>query len=136
MKKEFNITGSCNPEWHYMVDTSKRFKAVEDLIEKGKYFTINRARQYGKTTMLQMIRRKMSDRYLVIPLSFEGMDDGAFTNHEAFVSTFSKMMARRLSDMSKVELVGIWKDGKGRTLDDLSMLIVDFCRASAKPGLC
>ena len=31
------------------------------LIEKGKYFTINRARQHGKTTMLQAIRRKLSD---------------------------------------------------------------------------
>ena len=40
MKKEFNITGSCNPEWHYMVDTAKRFASVENLIEKGKYFTI------------------------------------------------------------------------------------------------
>ena len=97
MIKEFNITGSCNPEWHYMVDTAKRFKAVEDLIEKGKYFTINRARQYGKTTMLQMIRRKLSDRYLVIPLSFEGMDDGAFASHETFVEIFSKMMSRILN---------------------------------------
>ena len=70
---------------------------VEDLIEKGKYFTINRARQYGKTTMLQMIRRKLSDRYLVIPLSFEGMDDGAFASHETFVEIFSKMMSRILN---------------------------------------
>ena len=30
MKKEFNVTGSCNPEWHYMVDTAKRFEAVEN----------------------------------------------------------------------------------------------------------
>ncbi len=51
MRKRFNVTGSCNPEWHYMVDTEKRFKAVEDLIDMGEYFTINRARQYGKTTM-------------------------------------------------------------------------------------
>ena len=29
MRKKFNITGSCNPEWHYMVDTEKRFKGVE-----------------------------------------------------------------------------------------------------------
>ena len=49
MRKEFNITGSCNPQWHYMVDTEKRFKAIESLIDRGKYFAINRARQYGKT---------------------------------------------------------------------------------------
>ena len=56
MRKRFNVTGSCNPEWHYMVDTEKRFKAVEELIDMGEYFTINRARQYGKTTMLQLIK--------------------------------------------------------------------------------
>ena len=76
--KEFNTTGSCNPQRHYMVDTEKRFKAVESLIDKGKYFTINRARQYGKTTMLQTIRRRMSGRYLVIQTSFEGVGDDPF----------------------------------------------------------
>ena len=50
MRKKFNITGSCNPERHYMVDSKKRFKAIKDLIDAGEYFTINRARQYGKTT--------------------------------------------------------------------------------------
>ena len=38
-----------------MVSTEKRFKAVQALIDAGEYFTINRARQYGKTTMLDMI---------------------------------------------------------------------------------
>ena len=37
MRKEFNVTGSCNPQWHYMVMTEKRFKAVEGLIDRGKY---------------------------------------------------------------------------------------------------
>ena len=45
MRKEFNVTGSCNPEWHYMVNTEKRFKAVESLIDRGNYFTINRVWQ-------------------------------------------------------------------------------------------
>ena len=36
MRKEFNITGSCNPQWHYMVDTRKQLEAVEDLIERRK----------------------------------------------------------------------------------------------------
>lgn len=32
MRKEFNITDSCNPEWHYMVDSAKRFEAMKKLI--------------------------------------------------------------------------------------------------------
>lgn len=80
MRKEFNITGSCNPEWHYMVDTRKRFEAIESMIEKGKYFTINRARQYGKTTTLDMIWRRLCEKYIVVPLSFEGIGDSAYAS--------------------------------------------------------
>ena len=73
MRKKFNITGSCNPERHYMVNSKARFETVENLIDAGEYFTINRARQYGKTTTLYMIWRRLSDRYLVVPLSFESV---------------------------------------------------------------
>jgi len=74
MRKKFNVTGSCNPERHYMVDTAERFAAVEKLIDAGEYFTINRARQYGKTTMLQTIRRRLSDKYLVIKTYIRNKD--------------------------------------------------------------
>lgn len=76
-----------------MVDTKKRFRAIETLIDTGEYFTINRARQYGKTTTLFMIWRRLSDCYLVLPLSFEGLGDSAFVSEEAFVGTFARMMA-------------------------------------------
>ena len=45
MRKRFNTTGSCNPEWHYMVDTSAKLAKIEEYIDDGLYFTINRARQ-------------------------------------------------------------------------------------------
>ena len=134
MRKRFNITGSCNPQWHYMVDTDKRFMLVEDMIERGEYFTINRARQYGKTTMLMMIWRRMSDRYLVVPLSFEGLGDSAFTSEEAFASTFSKMMSNRLSSMFKDDnLANIWRNCTAKSMDELSSAITTFCETSTKP---
>lgn len=49
MKRRFNITGLCIPEKHYMVDIKSRLEEIRVLIEEGAYFTINRARQYGKT---------------------------------------------------------------------------------------
>ena len=133
MRKEFNVTGSCNPQWHYMVNTEKRFKAVEDLIEKGKYFTINRARQYGKTTMLNMIWRKLSDRYLVVPLSFEGLGDETFSSPEAFVTSFKRQMARHLTSRQNEDLIGIWQDSDTSSIEDLSLVITDFCKACPKP---
>ncbi len=117
-----------------MVNTEKRFKAVEDLIEKGKYFTINRARQYGKTTMLNMIWRKLSDRYLVVPLSFEGLGDETFSSPEAFVTSFKRQMARHLTSFRQNEdLIGIWQDSDTSSIEELSLVITDFCKACPKP---
>lgn len=50
--KSFNTTGLCIPSKHYMVDTTNKINEIIKLIEQEKYFTINRARQYGKTTTL------------------------------------------------------------------------------------
>ncbi len=134
MKKRFNVTGSCNPEWHYMVDTEKRFKAVEAMIDRGDYFTINRARQYGKTTILQMIWRRLSDRYLIIDCSFEGIDDNAFSSHAAFAKMFARQMVNRLEPRRIEEgLVNIWKDCTAKDLDELSETITRFTKQSPKP---
>ncbi len=50
MPKRFNDTGLCIPKRHYMVDTSQKIEEIMRLIEDGQYFTINRPRQFGKTT--------------------------------------------------------------------------------------
>ena len=134
MRRKFNITGSCNPVRHYMVDSKKRFKAVEDLIDAGEYFTINRARQYGKTTTLFMIWRRLSDRYLVIPLSFEGLGDSLFASEEAFVKTFSNLMVRHLSSQKENNaLAGIWQNNTAKSIDELAAVITEFCKSTSKP---
>jgi hypothetical protein len=117
-----------------MVDSKKRFKAVEDLIDAGEYFTINRARQYGKTTTLYMIWRRLSERFIVVPMSFEGLGDTPFESEEAFVRTFSNLMLRYLSSQ-KVDdaLAGIWQNNTAKSMDDLALLITDFCRKAPKP---
>ena len=134
MRKRFNVTGSCNPEWHYMVDTEKRFRAVEELIDNGEYFTINRARQYGKTTTLRMILRRLSDRYLVIPISFEGVADEMFESH----ATFARMFARKMADrteryLPEGALVDIWRNSEATNLDELSTIITRFTSQCPKP---
>lgn len=84
MKREFNTTGSCNPVMHYMVETSKKLAQVETLIRNGKYFTISRARQYGKTTMMDSLFERLSDRFVIIQMSFEGVGDSYFSNEQTF----------------------------------------------------
>ena len=134
MRKRFNVTGSCNPEWHYMVDTAKRFKAVETMIDHGDYFTINRARQYGKTTMLDMIWRRMSDRYIVVPLSFEGIDETAYASHEAFAAMFARQMVRELNSLDRDDTaVEIWQNCKATSIEELSMVISQYCNEVRTP---
>ena len=48
MAKGFNTEVTCDPLRHYMVDTTKKMKVFERLIDRKKYFTINRARWFGK----------------------------------------------------------------------------------------
>ncbi|MCD7735377.1 MAG: AAA family ATPase [Lachnospiraceae bacterium] len=86
--KHFNTTAICFPEKHYMVDTSGRIRQiVEELIEQNKYFTINRARQYGKTTILSGLKAALKDTYYVVKISFEGLGEAAKTEN-GFVKTF------------------------------------------------
>ena len=54
--KRFNTTAVCIPSKHYMVDISDKVEQIKKLVDDGKYFTINRARQYGKTTTLAALK--------------------------------------------------------------------------------
>jgi len=76
MQKEFNDTGLCIPNRHYMVDNSDKLKQIIAFVEKGKYFTINRPRQFGKTTTLFMLAEQLNllDDYVAVKISFEEID--------------------------------------------------------------
>ena len=64
--RKFNITAACNPDIHYMVDLRSRLSDIKDMIDDGQYFVINRARQYGKTTILNALERFLSNDYIVV----------------------------------------------------------------------
>lgn len=96
-EKTFNITGPCVPELHYMVDTSKKIKRIiQEYIKKGCYFTINRARQYGKTTTIGLLTRELKKDYIVIPISFEGFGAEVFSDEKAFIETFMRRCYQRI----------------------------------------
>lgn len=125
MKRSFNTTGSCNPALHYMVDMSNKLEQIEELIDEGKYFTITRARQFGKTTTLDMLYNRLSDRYIVVQISFEG-EFSMFDSTEAFCEGFDFKVSNAIGmtdDQSSYWL----NDNKSRTLDGLSAKIKSFC---------
>jgi len=88
--KKFHITGTCIPTKNYMVDISKKLDQIMTMIEDGDYFVINRPRQYGKTTTLSALKRRLlgSEEYLPISISFEGIGDAIFRAEEVFCPNF------------------------------------------------
>lgn len=38
--KRFNVTGTCIPKSHYMVDTTDKLVAIKQLVDREEYFTI------------------------------------------------------------------------------------------------
>ena len=90
--KKFNTTAVCIPDKHYMVDLSERVKEIKKLVDAGKYFTINRARQYGKTTTLNALDDSLSAEYDMISLDFQDMTDADFSNEAEFTKGLSQML--------------------------------------------
>ena len=77
--KEFNTTAVCIPSKHYMVDLSEKVAEIKKLVDAGKYFTINRARQYGKTTTLTALKKILVEEYDVLFLDFQGIGKSGFS---------------------------------------------------------
>ena len=126
MTKEFNTTGSCNPAMHYMVDTSKKLAQIEELIDRGKYFTINRARQFGKTTTLNALLRLFADEYIVIKISFEGFGPDSYKNEENFVRSFMEEVNDMLIKTNQTVYAQLWSQTI-LSLNELSRHINNFC---------
>ena len=94
--REFNVTGLCIPKRHYMVDTSDKLEQIKAMVDRGNYFTINRGRQYGKTTTLFLLQKMLKDEYIVLSLSFEGVGDESFESAAAFCRIFMELVHEAL----------------------------------------
>ena len=82
--RTFNTAGLCVPNMHYMADTSDKINKISKMVDSGLYFTINRARQYGKTTTFDILRRELNYKYLVVKTSFEGVGKEDFKTLKYF----------------------------------------------------
>ena len=139
MNRIFNITADCKPAFHYMVDISERIQQIKKMVDAGQYFTINRARQYGKTTTLRALAGYLGKEYVVISLDFQLMSHKDFEKETAFVKAFSEAVLRKTEadrDMPPVireelsELSGLCADpGLARLFEILS----HWCGLSEKP---
>lgn len=135
--KCFNTTAVCIPSKHYMVNISDRVKEIKKLVDEGKYFTINRARQYGKTTTLSLLKEYLSTSYDVISLDFQGIGDAGFRTEYAFVKSFCRLLKRKktvnrlMPEVIKQMLDSfLAREDKEAELDELFMMFGDWCEMS------
>lgn len=134
--REFNILGLCVPEKHYMVRLDDRVEYIRrQYIEKGYYFAINRARQYGKTTTLNALERGLSCEYTIIRISFEGLDASAFASIEQFTKAFLYLCARymRMRQQGGALLQAITESPIPSTMLELGSLIASIVSQSNQP---
>ncbi|MCL1874169.1 MAG: AAA-like domain-containing protein [Clostridiales bacterium] len=119
--RRFNVAGLCIANKHYMVDTSKKLAQIKTMIDYGSYFTINRARQYGKTTTLHQLEETLKDEYIVISISFEGLSNRSFESPESFCPMFLRKITKALSFTSAPpEYIAEWLNKEITDFEPLS----------------
>ena len=142
MDKFFNVEGICFPDIHYMVNLESRITKIEEMVDMKKYFTINRARQYGKTTTLEMLKNHLEEKYSVFFISLEGMDDKAFEDAGSFCCYFCGLLYDAINygevpdipDGIAAMLQEYSTEESGRhNFRDLGNLISAMCRDLGKP---
>jgi predicted AAA-ATPase len=133
--KKFNTTGTCIPEKHFMVISDNKINKIMNMVENGEYFTINKPRQYGKTTTLYLIDRELKKKedYFVIRISFEGMGDERFKSEKSFIEGFFLQLKRVFLLNKENEMLKLLKENKDIShMDEFGMFITELVMLSNK----
>lgn len=72
-------------------------KIKRQFVDRGKYFAINRGRQYGKTTTLIALEEYLRVDYGVIAMDFQMMSTANFADETAFVVAFIEALEDLMS---------------------------------------
>lgn len=144
MPKVFNTTAVCMPKEHYMVNLDERLKKIKELVDAGKYFTINRARQYGKTTTLRALYLYLQGEYYVVSMDFQTFGSAEFESETIFARSFANSFLRSLknnpvnkTEQLKTAMLQLEKIMTSQNdffaLKALFEHLSDICAASDKP---
>ena len=140
MSKVFNVNGACHPDLHYMVDLTPRLTKIKAMTDTGKFFSINKARQYGKTTTLRALAEFLQDSYTVLGLDFQNIESDEFEDGSSFVHALAREInkkIRRLTDIPE-EILQRFTKLADKTIPktrmaELFACFSDWCRQSDKP---
>ncbi len=144
MGKIFNVNADCHPDLHYMVDLKDRLGKIKKMVDAGQYFTINRARQYGKTTTLLALAEYLQKDYIVVSLDFQLFSAGTFKTENTFSLSFAKAFAKAWKEYNtscpdvisqKLELLNtaVFEKKEDFGLQELFEHLCGLCRDSKSP---
>ena len=136
MNRYFNITGCCNPQEHYMVNLDSRLAQIKKMVDKGQYFSINKGRQYGKTTILKALREYLKNDYVVISMDFQFVSTSEFATENRFVKAFARLLWSRYHREMPNEIEEQIKQMKlslNYVEADLFVTLSEWCEMSSKP---
>jgi len=125
--RKFNVTGICVPNKHYMVDISQKIEKIFSMVEDGFYFTINRGRQYGKTTTINRLRNRLPDDYICASISFQYSTDAMFADEEGFCQELLKLIYNALILRDEAE-ANLWIDESVKDFRLLSAFTTKRCK--------
>lgn len=137
--KKFNTTAVCIPSKHYMVDLSDRVAEIKKMVDAGDYFTINRARQYGKTTTIDALETELKTDYIVLSLDFQKISDASFKAEEKFVKAFCRQAIKKKRKTAiPEEIINALQEIVDRkdqlaVMDELFDIVDDWCSTAEKP---
>ena len=135
MAKIFNVSGACEPGRHYMVALKTRLKEIRAMIDAGEYFTINKARQYGKTTILHALTDFLKKDYIVVSMDFQRIGASKFKTENIFSATFARDFIKKAGAGNQLEAEALMplkkmleeQEIKELCLDMLVMKLKDIC---------
>ena len=134
--KYFNTEGSCNSNEHYMVSLLDRLGRIKRLlVDRKKYFVINKGRQYGKTTTLRALEEYLKEDYIVLSLDFQRLGTGDFADESTFARAFTEVLIAAFPSGetcdSKMLKEFIEKGSCG--LQELFVQLSMLCKNSSRP---
>jgi hypothetical protein len=122
-----------------MVDTSSRIAQMRKMVDEGKYFVINRPRQFGKTTSLSLLRHALSKDYTTFHLDFQGVSEEMKAD-ASFIKAFFTMLINSVNIYgidAPDGLVGYLSecanDKSLHAFSNLPCMLYKLCSMSGKP---
>ena len=125
--RRFNVTGICVPNMHYMVDISHKIENIFSMVDYGYYFTINRGRQYGKTTTIGLLEKRLTDDYICASISFQDATNDMFVDENGFCQELLELIYDALA-LNDEEEANLWVDETVTNFRKLSGFISKRCR--------